>query len=62
MSTALTENISENNYSKIYLNYDCNRPRRDLQNNILQYIASHLRTWENEGLGYYPETIYFFIC
>ena len=24
------------NYSKIYLYYDCYRPKRDLQNNILQ--------------------------
>ena len=28
--------IPEMNYSKIYLYYDCNRSKRDLQNNILQ--------------------------
>ena len=28
------------NYSKIYFNYDVNRPKRDLQNDILQvYIT-----------------------
>ena len=30
------------NYSKIYLYYDCNRPKRDLQNNILQVYRNPL--------------------
>ena len=33
---SLTNNKSENNYSKKYLYYECNRLKRDLQNNILQ--------------------------
>ena len=36
----LTKIISVNNYSKIYFYYDCNSPKQDLQNNILQvYIT-----------------------
>ena len=34
--TTLTKNIPKNNYSKIYFYYDCNRPKWDLQINILQ--------------------------
>ena len=44
----LTKNLSENNYSKIYLNYDFNRTKRDIQNNILQVyiiIQSIIHNW-----------------
>ena len=34
--TTLTKYISENNYKKIYFYYECNRPKRDMQNAILQ--------------------------
>ena len=38
--TTLTKINSENNCSQIYLYYDCNRPKWDLQNNILQIYIS----------------------
>ena len=41
LSMTLTKNISENDYSITYFYYDCNRSKRDLQNNILQvYIIT----------------------
>ena len=33
----MPKNKYENNYSKIYLYYDCNIPKRDLQNNVQYY-------------------------
>ena len=36
LPTTLTKNVSKNNYKKTYFYYECNRPKRDLQNKILK--------------------------